>query len=124
MCGDSQLFVLTQGLQWPDGVLPEDRYQFAYLPGKTLDTCSFSSLEVTWQPLDDDDDARIKELMSWFYKYFVLRTADNTVCCFEQSVFFVSGASFEKMPGCTWSAQAEVFDIWDQQKAVVCFSLA
>ena len=115
---------MTQGIQWKDGILPERLYMFAASPWKKaaqLTVDDYPSIE--WSPLEDADEG-IKSLMRWIHDAYVLHFADNTVCCYEQVVFFVSDAKFEGIPGYKWCAQVDVFDVLEQHEAVFLFRLA
>ena len=79
---------------------------------------------IEWTALDDEAQEKTRALMRWIYEYYVLHSADRQVICYEQTVFFVSNATFDPIPGNMWSAQVQAFDVWNQQEVLILFRLA
>lgn len=96
---------------------------YAIIPEKNIEQVDLGDPSIEWTPLDEAQE-NTKALMRWIFEYYVLRSADQEVTCYEQTVFFPSNTTFDPVPGNMWGAQVQAFDVWNQQEVLFLFRLA
>lgn len=104
---------LSQGVKWHNSGEPPEDYIFS--------TTSVSGHTSEMKPVSAAEDFRIPSLLVWMYNYFVHKVPGDAVVSNEETIYLVRECTLETQP--EWFAQAQCFDVWDQQEVTVIFKL-
>ena len=109
-----QCITCQGGVPWHnDGEIP-DKYE-----------CEVSSGNVIVAPysqVNSNEDPRIHAALRWVYNWYVHRVPGNSIIALEETVYFVEKHILNISP--VWSAQLEVFSVWEQERQVISFRLS
>ena len=101
------------GVPWPaDGEIP-DKYEY--------EVVSANGEIVNYSQVHLSEDLKIHAALRWIYNWSVHGAPGDTITMFEETVYFVLKKNLTMSP--EWSAQLEVFSVWEQEHQVLNFRL-
>ena len=101
------------GVPWPaDGEIP-DKYEY--------EVVSANGEIVNYGQVHLSEDLKIHAALRWIYNWSVHGAPGDTITMFEETVYFVLKKNLTMSP--EWSAQLEVFSVWEQEHQVLNFRL-
>ena len=76
---------------------------------------------VNYSQVHLSEDLKIHAALRWIYNWSVHGAPGDTITMFEETVYFVLKKNLTMSP--EWSAQLEVFSVWEQEHQVLNFRL-
>ena len=82
---------------------------------------SGNAIVAPYSQVSSSEDPRIHAALRWVYNWFVHCVPGNSIIALEETVYFVEKHSLTISQ--EWSAQLEVFSVWEQERQVINFRL-